>query len=262
MKQHPNLYFELSGPENAPLVVFSHALGSSLRVWDRQSAALSSRYRVLRYDIRGHGRSAMSSEPITLADLGNDVLRLMDGFSVQSAHFCGLSLGGMIGQWLALHAADRLWSLTLADTAPQMGTAETWDARMNEIRQGGMNAVASATMQRWFTPQFRQEHPETVSETESIFCSTPVAGYLLCAQVVRGGVLPKEKLAKFGAVNVPALVMTGTQDSAATPAEAQQLASFFPNARYKELPAAHLSAVEAAEAFTAALNDFLSSVSD
>ncbi len=220
---------------------------------------MTAKYRVLRYDLRGHGRSPVPEEPITLADLGQDVLRLMDGLAIKRVHFCGLSLGGMVGQWLGLHAPERLHTLALVDTAPRMGSAEMWDERIQNIQQNGLEAIAQATMERWFTAKFRQQKAETVSQIRTMFLATPLDGYTACAKVVRNGVLAKDQLTQFNAVQTPTLVITGTEDTAATPAAAQQMVSFIRGAQYHELLAAHLSPVEAADEFGAVLEKFLKS---
>ena len=254
-----DLYYEFTGPEEGPVLVFSHALGGDLSMWEAQTAELADSYRILRYDARGHGRSAQPVSPVTLADLAQDVLRLLTHHSIDRAHFCGLSLGGMVGQGLGLHAPQRLRSLVLADTAPQMGNAETWNARIAAIRRDGMAALAPATMERWFTSGFRRREPQTVAHFEAVFRATEPAGYIACAQVVREGVLPREEWERFRSISIPTLVLTGAQDAAATPADSKLLASYIPRARYVELAAAHISPVEAGAAFTKALRSFLGS---
>jgi 3-oxoadipate enol-lactonase len=253
------LHYELAGPEQGSVLVFSHALGGDMTMWDAQVRELAGSYRILRYDTRGHGRSAQPTGSLTLTDLAEDVLQLLDHHSINRGHFCGLSLGGMVGQWLGLHAPERLSSLVLADTAPQMGNAETWDARIKTIQDGGMAAISHATMERWFTPDFRKREAQTVSHFEAVFQATNPTGYIACARVVREGVLAREEFRRFRSVPVPTLVLTGTHDAAATPTDSQFLASCIPDCRYAELPAAHISPVEASAAFTQALRSFLQS---
>jgi 3-oxoadipate enol-lactonase len=254
-----DLYFELTGPEDGPVLVFCHALGGDMSLWDAPVAKLAGRYRILRYDMRGHGRSGQPAGPLTLGDLAQDVFDLLKYHSMGRIHFCGLSLGGMVGQWIGLNAPERLESLVLVDTAPEMGSPETWDARIAEIQRNGMAAIAGSTMERWFTREFREREPQTVAHFEAILQATAPAGYIANAQVVRKGVLSISEFERFRSIDVQTLIVTGTHDAAATPAEAQLLASYIPRSRYVELAAAHISPVEASEEFTNSLAAFLSS---
>jgi 3-oxoadipate enol-lactonase len=228
-------------------------------MWDAQIAELAGSYRVLRYDTRGHGRSAPLTGSLSLADLAQDVLSLLDHHSIGRAHFCGLSLGGMVGQWLGLHTPGRLRRLVLADTVPQKGSVKTWDARIIAIQHGGMAAIASSTMERWFTPEFREQAPQIVAHYEAVFRTTGPTGYIACARVVQEGVLPQEEYGRLRSIPVPTLVVTGTHDSAATPTESRTMASYIPHGRYVELAASPISPVEASNGSTQALRAFLQS---
>ena len=254
------IYFEMTGADDGPVLVFSHSLGGDLSMWDAQADAFATSYRILRYDTRGHGRSEQPAQPLTLADLGRDVIGLLDYHSVEKAHFCGLSLGGMTGMWLGLNAPERFHSWILADTAPQMGTNDVWNARIRQIEQGGMSAVAPATMERWFTRPFRERAPGVVAHFEAILAGTDPAGYTACARVVQSGVLPLSELHRLTAITAPALVLTGSEDAAAPPDLSKSFASFLPNSRFMELNAAHIAAVEASDAFNAAALAFMQEV--
>jgi len=253
------LQFEVTGREDGPVLVFSHALGGDMSMWDRQVAKLAASYRILRYDMRGHGRSEQPAGSLTLADLAQDVFRLLDHHSIGPVYFCGLSLGGMVGQWLGLNAPHRLAGLVLVDTAPQMGTVETWNARIAEIERGGMAAISRSTMERWFTLEFRQREPQTVAHFEAVLSATPPAGYIATARVVQQSVFPRTELQRLSAIQVPTLIVTGKHDAAATPAESQLLASYIRHSQYLELPASHISPVEASDLFTDALSAFIES---
>src|SRR5437867_287129 len=130
----------VDGPLNAPVLVLSNSLGTSLSMWDAQIPALTARFRVLRYDTRGHGASTVTPGPYTIGELGRDVLMLLDALKIRRAHFCGLSMGGMIGMWLGVHAPDRIGRIVLANTAPKIGTPEMWNQRIDNVRKGGMEA--------------------------------------------------------------------------------------------------------------------------
>jgi len=247
-------FVDFTGKENNPVIVFSHALGGDLSMWDRQVASFAGSYRIMRYDLRGHGRSPQSASDFALEDLGQDVLRLLDQHGIERAHFCGLSLGGLVGQWLGLNAAERFLSLTLIDTAPRMGAPEVWNQRFAQIEAGGMAAISNATMERWFTEAFRKQEPETVTRVRSVLEATSPSGYIACAKVVRDSGFDEKDLER---ITVPTLVMTGTFDSAAKPEDAKKLTARIPDSRYVELPAAHISPIEESDAFNNGLRMFL-----
>jgi 3-oxoadipate enol-lactonase len=247
-------FVDITGQDKNPAIVFSHALGGDLSMWDRQVAHFAGEHRVLRYDLRGHGRSPESASSFTVEDLGTDVLRLLDQHGIERAHFCGLSLGGLVGQWLGLHAAERLLSLTLVDTTHRMGAPDVWNQRFAQIEAGGMGAISQATMERWFTETFRKQEHETVARVRKVLEGTSITGYIACAKVVRDSAIEFDDLER---INVPALVMTGTFDSAANPEDARRVSSHIPGSRYVELPAAHISPLEASGAFNGALGMFL-----
>ncbi len=249
--------FEFVGSERNPLVVFSHALGGDRTMWDRQLPAVAACYRVLRYDLPGHGSAPEHPGPLTLKDLAQDLLTLLDDHGIDRIHFCGLSLGGLIGQWLGLHAQGRLRTLTLVDSAPRMGSAETWNERIQQIECNGMSSISDATMSRWFTESFRRAQPEVVTHFKMVLENTSQTGYIACARVVRDAGEDGDNLERFAAFQTPTFIVTGSFDSAATPADCQRMASHIRNSRYLELPAAHISPAEAGDAFTAAFLNFL-----
>jgi 3-oxoadipate enol-lactonase len=230
-------------------------------MWDRQLPEVAASYRVLRYDLRGHGSNPGNgpehSGALTLQDLAGDLLTLLDEHGIDRVHFCGLSLGGLVGQWLGLHARDRLRTLTLVDSAPRMGSVQSWDARIGQIERDGMSSISEATMGRWFTEAFRRQQPAVVTHFKTVLENTSQAGYIACAKVVRDAGEEGDNLERFGAVQTPTLIATGSFDSAATPADCQRMASHIPGSRYVELAAAHISPIEAADAFTAAFLGFL-----
>lgn len=246
--------FELEGPADAPVVVLSHSLGADLTMWEPQAGALARRFRVLRYDTRGHGGTSASAGPCTIAALGRDVLALMDALGVERAHFCGLSMGGMIGIWLGAHARERILSLVLCSTAPRIGTEAAWNARIRSVEQDGMKAVAPAVVERWFTPEYRRRAGDLVARIERRLETTPAAGYAACCAAVRDADLRGE----LPAIAATTLVVAGTRDPATPPAEVKALASGIAGARYVELEASHLLNLEAEADLTAELLGFLS----
>jgi 3-oxoadipate enol-lactonase len=245
--------YELAGPERAPVVVLSHSLGADLGMWDPQARALAERFRVLRYDSRGHGESAVPAAPWSLEAVSRDVLALLDALGLERVHFCGLSMGGLVGMWLGANAAPRVERLVLCSTAAKIGSDESWNARIKSVDEGGMAAVSQAIVERWFTPGFRETAPEVVARTKAQLERTPPTGYTrTCAAIRDADCRPS-----LAAVAAPTLVVSGRTDPATPPAEGQAIARAVRGARYVELEASHLSNLEAEAAFTATLSGFL-----
>src|ERR1700735_4691627 len=152
--------YRFDGPENAPVIVLSNSLGTNLSMWDPQAAVLCETFRVLRYDTRGHGLSTVTPGPYTIEQLGRDVIALLDALKIDSAYFCGLSMGGMIGIWLGVNAANRMKGLALCNTAAKIGTADGWNARIKDVKERGMAAIATTVVLRWFSEDFVKKLPE------------------------------------------------------------------------------------------------------
>lgn len=247
------IHFRFDGPAGAPALVLSNSLGTDLGLWDAQAPRLAERFRLVRYDARGHGASAVTPGPYDVALLGRDVLALLDELALPRASFCGLSLGGQVGLWLALNAPERLDRLVLANTGARIGTHEIWNARIDAVRRGGVAAVADGAIERWFTPDFRARAAEEVGRMRRMLLASPPDGYAAACAAVR----EFDVRDAVGRIGVPTLVVTGSADVATPPADARRLAAAIPGARCVELPAAHLSNIEAADAFTAAVLAFL-----
>ena len=248
------IHYRVEGLAGAPVVVLSHSLGTTLGMWDPQMPALTERFRVLRYDSRGHGQSAVTPGPYTIERLGRDVITLLDGLGMQRAHFCGLSMAGMLGMWLGAHAPERVERLVLCNTAARIGSPEFWNSRIENIRKSGMEPIAAAVVGRWFTPAFQERLPDTVGLMRRMLVETPAEGYAGCCAAIRDADL-REALAR---IHARTLVIAGSHDAATPPADGRFLAERIPGARYVELAAAHLSNIEAPERFTADLITFLS----
>lgn len=244
--------YEFSGATGGPVAVFSNSLGTNLRMWDRQAAALKGSFRILRYDTRGHGETAATPGPYSVEQLGRDSLGLLDALGIERVRFCGLSLGGMIGMWLAVNAPERLHSLVLANTAALIGTKNGWNARIERIREAGLEAAAPSILERWLSPEFRSRSPEICRELERMLVATPVEGYVGCCAALRDADL-REAIA---AICLPVLVIGGGKDAATPPAETRAVAERIPSAHYVELNTAHLSNLEASAEFNAELLGF------
>jgi 3-oxoadipate enol-lactonase / 4-carboxymuconolactone decarboxylase len=246
--------YELSGPTGAPVVVFSNSLGTTLAMWDGVVPALRGRYRVLRYDTRGHGRSQVVDAPIMIDDLAADLVGLLDRLEIAMAHVVGLSLGGMTGQALASHYPDRVTSLTLLATSAYMPSQQSWDERASLVRAQGTVAIVEATLGRWFTPDYLTQAPEQVSPVREAFIGTDPVGYAVCCNAIgRMDLRPV-----IGQISVPTLVIAGADDPATPVPMAEEIRSSIPGAEMIVLPrAAHLLAVEQAEKVGAYLVSFL-----
>ena len=244
--------YELSGKEGAPWLVLSHSLACTVRMWDPQVAALKDRFRILNYDMRGHGASAAPAGAYSLEMLADDVLGLMKQCGIQKARFVGLSIGGMIGQTLALKSPASFEKMVLADTthtqSPEM--IKSWDERIGIARAQGMKALLASTMERWFTPAFR-ERPEAQKIAELIV-ATPVNGYVGCGEAIK----KLNTTARLKDIKLPVLAITGESDAAA--AGTRYIGEQIPGARFVSIAqAAHIANIEQPEKFTQALREFL-----
>lgn len=247
------LVFSLAGPETAPPLLLTNSLGTERELWAAQVGALVERYRVLVYDTRGHGESDAPAGPYSLDRLGRDALSLMDAAGFAGAHVCGVSIGGLTALWLGVHAPARVHRLVLANTAARIGSPALWTDRMRAVADQGLEPLADAAMERWFTAKFRRAEPGTVAVMRAALVRTPMAGYLGCCAALRDADL--RPLA--AQVRAPTLVVTGAHDGATPPADGEWLAEAIPGATLLPLDAGHLSNVECAPEFTAALLAFL-----
>jgi 3-oxoadipate enol-lactonase len=250
---HARFHYQMDGAANAPVVVLSNSLGTNLAMWDAQIPALSQKFGVLRYDSRGHGRSDVTPGPYTIEGLGRDVVSLLDALQIPTAHYCGLSVGGLIGQWLGIHLAKRFKSLTLCNTAARIGTIDGWNTRIAAVHESGIAPMASGVVARWFTEGFAKREPTWVEAARQMLLHTPPEGYVATCAALRDEDL-REQVSR---VTLPTLVISGAQDAATTSVDARFLAEKIPGAQYMELNAAHLSNIEAADTFTEELLQFL-----
>jgi len=247
------LAWRMEGPEAAPVVVLAHALGASSAMWQPQADSLTDQFRVLRYDSRGHGASDVTPGPYTIERLGRDVLGLLDALGRQQVAFCGLSMGGFVGQWLGVNAPERLNRLVLANTTAYMGPPEAWIVRIETALQQGMPTIADAALERWFTPAFRAHRPETVNAIRQIILANDPLGYASCAAAI--AVMDQRE--SLRQITVPTLVLGGSEDPATPVSCAEELHAAISGSRLEILPSAHLSNIEQAERFNALLRTFL-----
>lgn len=231
----------VEGPEDAPVVVLSDSLGSMLTVWDPQIPALTEHFRVVRYDLRGHGASPVPPGPYEIDDLGADLLGLLDRLEIERPHLCGLSLGGMVSMWVAAHAPERVSRLVLCCSSAYFGSPEGWLDRAATVRRHGTAAVADTVVGRWFTPGFSVRNAKWVAQMRSMIAATPAEGYASCCEVVA----KTDLRPSLPSIAAPTLVIAGAEDPAVPLEQAEQLARSIPGARLAVVQdAAHLANVE------------------
>lgn len=237
---------------DAPVLVLSNSLGSDLSMWDAQVGPLSDRFRVVRYDTRGHGRSPVPDGPYSLDDLVDDVVALLDRLGLERAHFAGLSLGGMTGMRLAAREPGRVDRLALLCTAPVMPPASGWTDRAATVRADGVGAIAPAVVARWFTEEFRAADPTRVSAYEQMVASTPAEGYAGCCEAIAA--MDLVTAGDLQRISAPTLAVAGASDPAAPPARLQEIVDAVPDARLLVVErAAHLANAEQPDTVTTAL---------
>jgi 3-oxoadipate enol-lactonase len=257
--QEGELNYRLDGPQGAPVLVLSNSLGTDLGMWDAQIPAFTEHFQVLRYDTRGHGQSLVSEGPYSIEQLGRDVLALLDALHIERAHFCGLSMGGLIGQWLGIHAGERLNKLVVCNTAAKIGEPSVWNPRIEMVLRDGPAAMAGlrdASIARWFTADYAQAHPEQVKRITDMLAATSPQGYAANCAAVRDADF-RDQLA---AIKVPTLVIAGTEDAVTPPSGSHFIQEQVAGAQYAEFHAAHLSNVQAGDAFSQRVLAFLSAV--
>jgi 3-oxoadipate enol-lactonase / 4-carboxymuconolactone decarboxylase len=245
------VHHRLDGPDGAPVVMFANSLGTTLEMWDPQAAALAARYRVLRFDMRGHGRSPAPPGPYTVDELADDALALLDRLGIERVRFCGLSLGGTVGMTLALRAPERLERLALCCTALEFGPPEQWHERAATVRSEGMGAIAPASMERWFTPAADRD---LVARFDAMLRAQPVEGYAACCEALAGF----DARGTLSGVRLPALTIAGDDDPVTPPAKLDAIRAELPGARGHIVAGArHMANSERAADFTRVLTAFL-----
>ena len=236
--------------------MLSNSLGTNLHMWDTQLPALTAHFRVLRYDTRGHGQSLVTEGPYSIEQLGRDVLALLDALQIERAHFCGLSMGGLIGQWLGINAGHRLNRLIVCNTAAKIATPEVWNPRIETVLRDGQAAMVGlrdASIERWFTPAYAASHPDQAKRITDMLAATSPQGYAANCAAVRDADFRDQ----LGEIKVPMLVISGSADAVTPPSGGLFIRDNVEGAEYAEFHAAHLSNVEVGEPFSRRVIDFL-----
>ena len=240
-------YHVVSGPADAPALVLSNSLGSTLAMWDRQAGPLAERFRLVRYDSRGHGQSPVPPGPYSIDDVGADLVALLDHLGIERAHIAGVSLGGMTAMWMAINAPERVDRLVLCCTSAKLGPPEGWAERAATVREHGTAAVAEAGVGRWLTDPYRAAHPEVAAELQAMIASTPADGYAASCAILEHMDLEPQ----LGEIRAPTLVISAAEDPSTPPEHGERIAAAIAGALFVLVDgAAHLAVIERPEAIT------------
>lgn len=247
------LNIAIDGRDDAPVLMLSNSLGCTLDMWRPQLPEFTKHFRVVRYDRRGHGNSDVPAGPYSMDIFGRDVLAILDALEIKRAHWCGLSMGGMVGQWLGANAPGRFDRMVLSNTSCHYPDPTNWHNRIKAVRDGGLAAVADTVVAGWLTEPFRTREPQTTAWLKAMLLASPAEGYLACCEALSR----LDQRALLPRITAPTLVIAGSQDKA-TPVEAGEIIkNSIPGASMKILEAAHISNVEQAQLFTSTVLDFL-----
>ena len=254
--QGGQLRVRVEGPQGAPALLFSNSLGTTLEMWDAQAAKFSKDFRVIRYDTRGHGGSVVSEGAYSFDLLGADVVAILDALQIERAHFCGISMGGFTGLWLGINAAGRMNSIAVCNSAAKIGTPDGWNTRAAMVREKGvaaMQELAESSPSRWFTEDFIKAQPEVVARAQSWIAAVNPVGYAGCCEALAGADV-REQIASIA---VRTLIVAGSADPVTTVADGEFMQQHIRGAQLAQVPASHLSNLEAPQAFDDALAQFL-----
>ncbi len=246
------LNYKITGTPNSPVLILSNSLGSTYRMWDDLIPFLTPYFRVLQYDTRGHGLSDIPKGAYEISQLGQDVVNLMDDLAIEKAYYCGVSMGGLTGQWLAVNASDRFHKICISNTAAKIGDQARWDERVTAIQKDGFGPLMEMTMKIWFSPAFGQDSTERLRMFEAMFLENHVEGYGNCCFAI-GGADFRSDLSK---IKLPILVLTGDEDPVTNVKEAEYLQKHIPGSKLVVLPGRHLVNAEAPQLYAETLIDF------
>lgn len=247
-----DVFYLTDGDPQKPAIVFSNSLGTDHTMWDGQLETLRRDFYVIRYDTRGHGLTAAPKGPYTIEQLGKDVLGLLDYLSIDKVFFCGISMGGLIGQWLAINAPERIEALVISNTASKIGTEQAWRERAALVRKEGLNAVAESAPTRWFTPEFYGASPKAVNELLVNLKNANPEGYASCCEALAS----EDLRAAVSRIQIPTLIIAGSKDPVTTVEDAKWTNAQIQGSEVLEIPASHISNIEAEVEFNNAIKNF------
>lgn len=247
------LYYQTAGDPANPALLLSNSLGTRWQMWQPQIDALTKYFYVISYDSRGHGESDKPAGPYSLTRLGQDALCVLGALGIKKAHFCGISMGGLTGLWLAVYAPERFMRIAVANTAAKIGTKEGWQSRAAAVREQGLAELATSAPQRWFTPGFIRKHAALVEQLTDTLAEQDKEGYAACCDALAEADLR----ADLSRIQLPLLVIAGSADPVTTVADAEAIVQACPSASLVSLKASHISNLEQPAAFNRALSQFL-----
>jgi 3-oxoadipate enol-lactonase len=249
------LNVSVEGRETGPTLMLSNSLGATMKMWEPQMRALTQVFRVVRYDRRGHGKSGVPPGPYSMDRFGRDVLAILDDLNIARVHWCGLSMGGMVGQWLGANAPDRVEKLVLSNTNYNYADKTPWADRIKFVQEKGLAALVDPNMERWFTKGFRDRAPQTIARMKEIFLATSPLGYVASCEAIRD----MDFTASNPRITAPTLVIVGKQDPATPPAAGEAIAKQIKGAKVAALDAAHIANMEQPKVYTETVLNFLHS---
>jgi 3-oxoadipate enol-lactonase len=245
----------VEGSESAPALMLSNSLGTNLHMWDDQAGEFAKRFRLIRYDRRGHGQSGVPKGPYSMERFGRDVISILDALKIKKTNWCGLSMGGMVGQWLGANAPDRVEKLIFSNTNLYYADKTPWNDRIKFVTEKGLDALVDANMQRWFTEGFRARAPEVIARMKAMFVATKVPGYVASCQAIAAMDFRESN----PRITAPTLVIVGSQDAATPPSAGEAIQQQIKGAKLKSLEAAHISNMEQPKQYTETVLNFLAS---
>jgi 3-oxoadipate enol-lactonase len=247
------IHVEVEGRDGAPVLMLSNSLGTNLHMWDDQVPEFTKHFRLVRYDRRGHGQSGVPSGPYSMERFGKDVLAILDALKIKKTNWCGLSMGGMVGQWLGANAPDRVEKLVLSNTNSYYDDKTPWVDRIKFVTEKGLGALVDTNMQRWFTEGFRKRAPDVIERMKKMFVATKLPGYIGCCEAIRD----MDFRASNASIKAPTLVIVGAQDPATPPSAGETIQKAIKGARLASLDAAHISNMEQPKQYTETVLNFL-----
>jgi 3-oxoadipate enol-lactonase len=249
------IHVEVEGSESAPALMLSNSLGTNLHMWDDQAGEFAKHFRLIRYDRRGHGGSGAPPGPYSMERFGRDVLAVLDALKIEKTNWCGLSMGGMVGQWLGANAPERIDKLILSNTNFYYADKSAWADRIRFVREKSLGQLVDPNMERWFTKEFRANAPQTLARMKEIFLTTNLDGYIACCEAIRD----MDFRASNATITAPTLVIVGSKDPATPPSAGEAIAREIRGAKVAALDAAHISNMEQPKLYTEIVIDFLES---
>jgi 3-oxoadipate enol-lactonase len=247
------IHVQIEGRDGAPVLMLSNSLGTNLHMWDDQTPEFTKHFQVVRYDRRGHGKSGVPKGPYSMGRFGRDVLSILDALKIKKANWCGLSMGGMVGQWLGANAPDRVEKLVLSNTNFNYADKTPWADRIKFVQEKGLGELVDPNMERWFTKGFRDRSPQVIARMKEIFLATNPVGYIASCEAIRD----MDFTASNPRINAPTLVIVGNQDPATPPAAGEAIATQIKGAKVAALDAAHIANMEQPKLYTETVLNFL-----